>query len=62
MSIKRLLLAGAYVLKELMFVCLAAHGLRSSGRLANERVVRSRSASRYAAQSCIECVSEDVFR
>ena len=42
----RLLLAGAYVLKEVEVVRLAAHALRASGRLASRRVARSRSAGR----------------
>ena len=37
----RLQLRGGYVLKETAFVRLAAHALRTSGRLANGRVARS---------------------
>jgi hypothetical protein len=42
----RLLLSGAYALKEMAFVRLPAQVLRPSGRLASARVARSRSAIR----------------
>lgn len=45
-SNQRLLLAGAYVLKEEGFVRLAAHSLRPSGRFVSARVARSRNAIR----------------
>lgn len=45
---KRLLLPGAYVLKEVWFVRLAVPALRASQQLASGRVARSRNASRYA--------------
>jgi hypothetical protein len=43
---KRLLLAGAFVLKEEGFVRLAAPALRANSRLAGQRVARSRNAGR----------------
>lgn len=46
-----LLLAGAHVLEELVFVRLPAHTLRASDQLAVVRVARSRNAGRYAASN-----------
>jgi len=43
---QRLLLAGAHVLKELVFVRQRAYALRATSRLARERVARSRNAIR----------------
>lgn len=43
---KRLLLAGAYVLEELVLVRLATHASRASSRLAKGRVARSRNLIR----------------
>ena len=45
-SNQRLLLAGGRVLKELVFVRMAAHAVRASGRRAGVRVARSRNAIR----------------
>jgi hypothetical protein len=44
-----MLLAGAHVSEELEVVRLVVSGVRASGRLANQRVARSRFAARYAA-------------
>jgi hypothetical protein len=46
----QLVLAGAHVLKEVVFVRLWRTALRASGRTAEARVARSTTASRYAAQ------------
>lgn len=45
-SNKHLLLPGANVFKEIVFVRQRAHAIRPSGRLASARVARSRNADR----------------
>jgi hypothetical protein len=52
----RLLLAGAHVPKELVFVRQRAHALRASDRPAKARVARSRNGIRYAVPAVVASV------